>query len=165
MSNDTGLVKVKYSPQYCKLLLAYFSTETREQETKQVKKKLIDKNNQEHIEYESVAKELPTIQAFAKSICTTTNTLYEWCNEYPAFAQAYERCKDMQQHFFVNPMLKGYYNPNAAKIVAINLFDWKDSNRTDNRNPKSELDKVSDRELDDKLADRLGNVTSFNKAM
>ncbi|MCD8309443.1 MAG: DNA-packaging protein [Clostridia bacterium] len=62
----------------------------------------------------------PTFQRFAVNIGVVVNTLLEWCEEYPQFANYYERCKALQLDMLTVNAMNGKFNPNYAKFEAIN---------------------------------------------
>lgn len=70
-----------------------------------------------------VAGKYPTFEGFAVSIGVTSRTLENWRNNYPSFAEAYERAIDMQKDILIVNSLGGQYNGNFAKFVASSQFD------------------------------------------
>lgn len=70
--------------------------------------------------------ELPTFEAFAKTLGTTRHMLKKWEEKYPAFAQAADKARDLQSDILIQNSLRGNYSASFAVFTAKNLLGWKD---------------------------------------
>ncbi len=70
--------------------------------------------------------ELPTFEAFAKSLGVTRDTLKNWEAAHPAFAQASAKARDLQSDILIQNSLRGNYSASFAVFTAKNLLGWKD---------------------------------------
>lgn len=86
---------------------------------------------QKMIDYFHAYEGYPTFELFADSIDTTDDTLRNWCENYPDFATAYARCKNIQKGKLVDGALSERYNANFAKFVAVNCHGMKERSETD----------------------------------
>ena len=77
-------------------------------------------------EVRQICAELPTLQGFAISIATPKSTVQGWAKEHDEFAEAVERCKDIQYRLLIDRGLTRQYDPMAFAFVAKNLTDMTD---------------------------------------
>jgi len=72
------------------------------------------------------AAELPTFAAFARSLGITQEVLARWEKEYPDFAQACQKARDLQGNILIQNSLRGNYSSSFAVFTAKNLLGWND---------------------------------------
>ena len=77
-------------------------------------------------EVRQICAELPTLQGFAISIETPKSTLLGWVKDNDDFAEAVERCKDIQYRLLIERGRTRQYDPMAFAFVAKNLTDMTD---------------------------------------
>lgn len=120
----TGKAKevVKYAPQYCEKLLAFFDVPAFS--VTEVQKK------DGSVSVVETACELPTFASFAKQIGTTCTVLKTWEKQHPAFAEAAQKARDMQGNILVQNSLRGNYAASFAMFTAKNLLGWNDGKET-----------------------------------
>lgn len=87
-------------------------------------------------DYKRVARKLPTLRDFAKSIKIPISTIYDWLNEkhksfHKGFSDAYTYAKEIRKDFLVQNALQGLYPPATFKFVAVNLTDMRDKTDVD----------------------------------
>lgn len=113
---------LKYKDEFCDLLLEYFSQpSTRiEYQEKYSKGQLVAKIPM------TLPNEYPTFEMFASKIGVTARVLRQWKEEYPRFATAYERAKEIQLAKLTSNTLIGVYNPIYAKFEATNNHGLRD---------------------------------------
>lgn len=132
----------KYKPEYCQQLIDYFSIEPleviREQEI----------TGTEGGKYVSrrLPQRFPWFEGFARKIGVHRNTLKNWCNEHPEFAEAYETAKDLQREFLVDIGLSGATSASFAIFTMKNVCGWRDERDLKLRKAKKEGD-IDDDEL------------------
>lgn len=132
----------KYKPEYCQQLIDYFSIEPleviREQEI----------TGTEGGKYVSrrLPQRFPWFEGFARKIGVHRNTLKNWCNEHPEFAEAYETAKDLQREFLVDIGLSGATSASFAIFTMKNVCGWRDERDLKLRKAKEEGD-IDDDEL------------------
>lgn len=132
----------KYKPEYCQQLIDYFSIEpleiTREQEI----------TGTEGGKYVSrrLPQRFPWFEGFARKISVHRNTLKNWCNEHPEFAEAYETAKDLQREFLVDIGLSGATSASFAIFTMKNVCGWRDERDLKLKKAKEEGD-IDDDEL------------------
>ena len=81
--------------------------------------------------------ELPTFEAFAKTLGTTRQMLKKWEEKHPAFAQAADKARDLQSDILIQNSLRGNYSASFAVFTAKNLLGWKDGKEEGPAQPKS----------------------------
>lgn len=132
----------KYKPEYCQQLIDYFSIEPleiiREQET-------IGTDGDKYIS-RRLPQRFPWFEGFARKIGVHRNTLKNWCNEYPEFAEAYETAKDLQREFLVDIGLSGATSASFAIFTMKNVCGWRDERDLKLKKAKEEGD-IDDDEL------------------
>ena len=132
----------KYKPEYCQKLIDYFSIEPleviREQEI----------TGTEGGKYVSrrLPQRFPWFEGFARKIGVHRNTLKNWCNEHPEFAEAYETAKDLQREFLVDIGLSGATSASFAIFTMKNVCGWRDERDLKLKKAKEEGD-IDDDEL------------------
>lgn len=132
----------KYKPEYCQQLINYFSIEPleviREQEiTGTEGGKYISRR---------LPQRFPWFEGFARKIGVHRNTLKNWCNEHPEFAEAYETAKDLQREFLVDIGLSGATSASFAIFTMKNVCGWRDERDLKLKKAKEEGD-IDDDEL------------------
>lgn len=132
----------KYKPEYCQQLIDYFSIEPleiiREQE-------ITDTEGGKHIS-RRLPQRFPWFEGFARKIGVHRNTLKNWCDEYPEFAEAYETAKDLQREFLVDIGLSGATSASFAIFTMKNVCGWRDERDLKLKKAKEEGD-IDDDEL------------------
>ena len=132
----------KYKPEYCQQLIDYFSIEPleviREQEI----------TGTEGGKYVSrrLPQRFPWFEGFARKIGVHRNTLKNWCDEYPEFAEAYDTAKDLQREFLVDIGLSGATSASFAIFTMKNVCGWRDERDLKLKKAKEEGD-IDDDEL------------------
>ncbi len=103
---------------------------------------------------EIVAGDLPYFSEFAEKLGVHLDTLENWGAAHPEFAEAYARCKKLQEHYLVLNALHGRYNASFAIFTAKNLFGWRDTQDleirarvTEIRDAERDVGQLSDDEL------------------
>ena len=81
--------------------------------------------------------ELPTFEAFAKTLGTTRQMLKKWEEKHPAFAQAAAKARDLQSDILIQNSLRGNYSSSFAVFTAKNLLGWKDGKEDAAQPPKA----------------------------
>lgn len=132
----------KYKPEYCQQLIDYFSIEPleiiREQE-------ITDTEGGKYIS-RRLPQRFPWFEGFARKIGVHRNTLKNWCNEHPEFAEAYETAKDLQREFLVDIGLSGATSASFAIFTMKNVCGWRDERDLKLKKAKEEGD-IDDDEL------------------
>ena len=109
---------LKYSPEFCEKLLAFFDVPAFR--VTQVQKK------DGSVSLLETASELPTFSAFAKMLGTTCSVLKTWEQKHPAFADAAQKARDLQGNILIQNSLRGNYASSFAMFTAKNLLGWND---------------------------------------
>ena len=117
----------KYDPKCCQQIIDYFNIPA----TKILKKITKTKSGTEIVEDIEVANSLPTIEGFANSIETMTETIVNWTKEYPEFLTAYTRAKAFQKEILIQNGTKNLYQPQFTIFVAKNCTDMHDRQAMD----------------------------------
>lgn len=132
----------KYKPEYCQQLIDYFSIEPleviREQE-------IIGTEGGKYVS-RRLPQRFPWFEGFARKIGVHRNTLKNWCNEHPEFAEAYGIAKDLQREFLVDIGLSGATSASFAIFTMKNVCGWRDERDLKLRGAKEEGD-IDDDEL------------------
>ena len=112
-----------YKSEYCSELIKYFE----EPPTRVEYIKRYDASgNVKEEEPIVLAKDYPTFEGFAIKIGVTARTLEKWVGRHKAFAECYERAKDMQKNALIVNSLGGRYNSSFAKFIAVNHHGMSD---------------------------------------
>jgi len=112
----------KYHKKYCKEIIKFFNIDA--YFIKEIEFK--DKNGDIHTKEMIVANDLPTLEAFANKIFTTTKTLWDWAKKHKEFSNAVEIAKQHEKNILVQNGLSGRYDAGFAKFVATNFTDMRD---------------------------------------
>lgn len=73
-----------------------------------------------------IPNDFPTFERFAVNIGVTHATLCAWVKRFPAFADSYQQCKDIQRDFLISNGLKGIGSTVFTIFVAKALADLRD---------------------------------------
>lgn len=119
-----------YIPEYCDLLIEYFSNRSQIVGFKKVYYKDGTLKSEEPV---TMPPSYPTFQGFATTINTTVKTLLDWKEKYPEFGEAYARAKDIQESILVENGIQGLYNAGFCQFIAKNTFGYKDKVETENK--------------------------------
>ena len=132
----------KYKPEYCQQLIDYFSIEPleiiREQE-------ITDTEGGKYIS-RRLPRRFPWLEGFARKIGVHRNTLRDWCDLHPEFAEAYETAKDLQREFIVDVALSGAAPASFAIFTMKNVCGWRDERDLKLKKAKEKGD-IDDEEL------------------
>lgn len=109
---------VPYQPEFCARLLAFFDVPPFK--VTEVMKK------DGSVTLVETASELPTFAAFARSLGVTQRRLLEWEEQYPAFASAAQKARDLQGDILIQNSLRGNYSSSFAVFTAKNILGWSD---------------------------------------
>ena len=112
----------KYKPEYCKAILDFFDTELYDTTIETY----YYKNGESKETEKRVAKPLPFLSAFARSINVCRDTIREWRDQHPEFSVAYKTAKEMQKEMLINCGLLGLYNATAYIFTAKNIAGMRD---------------------------------------
>lgn len=139
----TAGAPTKYDPAYAQMLIDFFTTEA----TKIVKEVVFLKNGDRKERGIEVPVDFPTLIDFAESIGVEVGTIANWAkakyppdfddktlagkHKHPEFLRAYNRAKKLQENIWFKNSLRGFYNPQFAMFVGINIFNYKNKNETD----------------------------------
>lgn len=132
----------KYKPEYCQQLIDYFSIEPLKIVAEQ---KIIGTEGGKYVS-RRLPQRFPWFEGFARKIGVHRNTLKNWCNEHPEFAEAYDTAKDLQREFIVDVALSGAAPPSFAIFTMKNVCGWRDERDLKLRKAKEEGD-IDDDEL------------------
>ena len=132
----------KYKPEYCQQLIDYFSIEPLKIVAEQ---KIIGTEGGKYVS-RRLPQRFPWFEGFARKIGVHRNTLKNWCNEHPEFAEAYETAKDLQREFLVDIGLSGATSASFAIFTMKNVCGWRDERDLKLRKAKEEGD-IDDDEL------------------
>ncbi len=83
------------------------------------------------------AAELPTFAAFARSLGVTQSVLLQWEEEYPDFAEAAKKARDLQGDILIQNSLRGNYSASFAMFTAKNILGWSDGKNESSPAPLS----------------------------
>lgn len=152
-THSKGGRPTSYKPEFAEKLIAYFKSFTDEPFTKEVMKKTtkyFDEAHgsgvkETHEEFKIIAKRLPTLFGFSRSIGVQYRTVYNWSTarlgaapnkgeddkreyKYPEFFHAYKEAKHFQTEFLTAVGMGGT-SPSAFVIfTAKNVIGWRDKN-------------------------------------
>lgn len=110
--------ELAYQPEFAARLLAFFDVPPFR--VTEVQKK------DGSITLLETASELPTFAAFARSLGVTQSTLMHWEEEYPDFAEAAKKARDLQGDILIQNSLRGNYSSSFAVFTAKNILGWTD---------------------------------------
>lgn len=119
----------KYQSQYAQELLAFFDISAFT--VTEVMKK------DGSVSLIETAAELPTFAAFARKLGVTQAVLAEWERQYPEFAQAAQKARDLQGNILIQNSLRGNYSSSFAVFTAKNLLGWHDGKEEGKKQPSA----------------------------
>lgn len=158
--NGTAGKPTAYDSKYCDDILEFFSGKKYERVVIEEEHKETKQGRTDRVKYRYVPNDLPHLEAFARSIGVTYQTLYNWAHDkdkedkfvHPEFAEAYATAKQLQKEWLIDNGLMGNYPPASFIFVAKNITDMKDTK--DLKVGKSdEEEDATDAELEEALAD------------
>lgn len=146
-NHSKGGRPTKYQEKYAEELLAHFESYLLEPYTKEViKTTTITRKGSsiETVEYKLVAKPLPSLFSFARSIGCSYSTLNKWATDrvgeepapgetderaflHPEFSEAYKTRIHYQEAFLSAVGMPGIANPAFAIFTAKNVIGWRDT--------------------------------------
>lgn len=121
-----GAKATKYRREYARDIIKYFDITPTKEVTRGGRR-------------ETVINEYPMFEGFAKKIGVTSRTLLSWCEKHKEFAEAYERCKDMQRYILVTNSLLSRYNSGFAKFIAMNHHGMSEKVERDDAIPQNDI--------------------------
>ena len=114
--------KPMYKKRYAKEMCEYFA------------RYVLDEDyDEEHVGHDGKPyrrhKGLPTFSKYAKKVGVTAHTLGRWAAEEdkPEFAEAYERCREMQKDILIDKGLDGSYNSKIVSLLLGSVYGLSDS--------------------------------------
>ena len=118
----------KYKPEYCDMMLEYFSVEPtemrREAEVKENDKTI-------KVTYKGGGVDFPSFERFAHNIGVHFDTLHEWKKHHPDFSDAYARCKTLQEDIWRVNALNGNYSSQFSIFLGKNIYGYKDKSEVE----------------------------------
>ncbi len=109
---------MKYREEYCQLLLDFFSVPEREivYEEKYYKDGTLQCRTPKFV----LPPRFPTFELFAASIGVVPNTLLNWCEKHPRFADTYALAKSIQLGIAKSHGIMKDYDSNFTKFLLVN---------------------------------------------
>ena len=132
----------KYKPEYCQQLIDYFSIDP----TKITEDETVSSADGDKLIARRMPQRMPWLEGFARKIGVHRNTLRDWCDLHPEFAEAYETAKDLQREFIVDVALSGAAPASFAIFTMKNVCGWRDERDLKLKKAKEEGD-IDDDEL------------------
>lgn len=174
----------KYKPEYCEMMLAFFSTPSTEKfVTKRIVRETVSPKGQltkiAHEEYKLIPTAFPFLRGFAMKIGVQYETLWHWINDtkkvpgpegigevevriHPEFFNIYKICKYLQKQRLVELGLSGVSPPSAYIFTAKNLTDMRDEQHLKTTDKKeTEVIDLS-KESTEKLNEMVANYARAN---
>lgn len=107
----------KYKPEYALQIVEYF-----QQAAEEIY--FLHKNDKGDIR--AIPNKFPTFERFAANIDIAYATMTNWASDrcedgehrYPDFAEAYQKCKNIQKACFIEGAMAGAFNPQFAALFA-----------------------------------------------
>lgn len=127
----------EYYPEICQEIITYFKREPEEKGFYQD-----TPGDQGGVTLRACGCEFPTIEGFCASIDITKQTLHRWIKENRQLSDAYDKAKQYQEHILITNGLKGHYNSNFARFVAINLTSMKDKQEIDHKSSDKSMQPI-----------------------
>lgn len=131
----------KYKKDFCEQMVAFFTCEAYEKvevERHEIQTKY---GTNTHIKYKLVPNKLPFFEAFARKIGVAYSTLQKWATvtkgkkdtrpRYPEFAEAYNKCKQLQKEQLIHAGIVGAIPPATYIFTAKNITDMVDKQLVD----------------------------------
>lgn len=113
----------KYRPEYCQQMIQYFVSAP--QKVTQTVKGVLEQNELKgrtlKEEVQTICADVPTFQRFAISVGVHQGTLAAWEKKYPEFADAVQRCIEVQKDFMIQGLASGRIPGMGGIFVAKNL--------------------------------------------
>jgi hypothetical protein len=132
----------KYKPEYCQQLIDYFSIDP----TKITADETVSSADGDKLIARRTPQRMPWLEGFARKIGVHRNTLRDWCDLHPEFAEAYETAKDLQREFIVDVALSGAAPASFAIFTMKNVCGWRDERDLKLKKAKEEGN-IDDEEL------------------
>lgn len=148
-----------YKDEYPEKMVAFFNVDKTQKVTLERTKKYNKDGTliQDTEKYKIIPNDLPTFEAFARSIDVSDRTLENWYNavvdseadeperKHPEFFRAYNRCKGLQKEFLVDNGLQGNSPPATTIFVLKNVTDMTDKQviETNDKDYKEKQDALS----------------------
>lgn len=139
---NKGGQPTKYKPEYCQQLIDYFSIDP----TKITEDETVSSADGDKLIARRMPQRMPWLEGFARKIGVHRNTLRDWCDLHPEFAEAYETAKDLQREFLVDIGLSGATSSSFAIFTMKNVCGWRDERDLKLKKAKEESD-IDDDEL------------------
>ena len=114
-----------YKPEYCQSIREFFNVELTRQRIEECNGK-----DGAYTIIKTIGNLLPTFAKYASTIGVHRETLLNWCNDFPAFFDAYKDAKQLQENFLVQNALSGDYKASAAIFCMKNMLGWRDKSET-----------------------------------
>lgn len=119
----------KYKPEYCDMLLEYFSNVEREIIYEEFY--FPDGSLKGKKPVQVLPPKLPTIEGFANKIGVIHQTLLNWCEQHPQFSNAYARAKQIQKDIIMTNGAQKQYDSNFSKFLLMNNHGMAEQVKTD----------------------------------
>lgn len=132
----------KYKPEYCQQLIDFFSIDP----TKITADETVSSADGDKLIARRMPQRMPWLEGFARKIGVHRNTLRDWCELHPEFAEAYETAKDLQREFIVDVALSGAAPASFAIFTMKNVCGWRDERDLKLKKAKEEGN-IDDEEL------------------
>lgn len=139
---NKGGQPTKYKPEYCQQLIDYFSIDP----TKITEDETVSSVDGDKLIARRMPQRMPWLEGFARKIGVHRNTLRDWCDLHPEFAEAYETAKDLQREFIVDVALSGAAPASFAIFTMKNVCGWRDERDLKLKKAKEEGN-IDDEEL------------------
>lgn len=139
---NKGGQPTKYRTEYCQQLIDYFSIDP----TKITADETVSSADGDKLIARRMPQRMPWLEGFARKIGVHRNTLRDWCDLHPEFAEAYETAKDLQREFIVDVALSGAAPASFAIFTMKNVCGWRDERDLKLKKAKEEGN-IDDEEL------------------
>ena len=113
----------KYKPEYCDMIIDYFSRPPQRVEYKRTYNPDGSIRSEEPI---ILGTQYPTYEGFAQTLGVDRKTVERWTDEHKEFCLAYTRAREIQLNILHINGLGGQYNSQYAQFVAKNCHGYKD---------------------------------------
>ena len=112
----------KYEPEMCQAMIDFFDIPY----TVNVTKTVLSKQGEPFEVTETVANDLPTVQAFCHKLGISEDTFFRWVKEKPEFSESYKKARAIQCAMWQSNSLKGLYRDAFTIFLGKNVFKWTD---------------------------------------
>jgi hypothetical protein len=126
-----------YYPEICQKLIEYFDRKPEEPQWYQS-----TPGDQGGDTVRAGGCEFPTIEGFCAKYKISKQTFHNWTKKHKEFMDAYSLARQCQQHILITNGLKGHYNSNFAKFIALNITDYKDKTEIDHKSSDGSMTPV-----------------------